>query len=93
MFLEALSNRVYTSGFYKLIFKFWFYVLFYGMFIPFAFITGLQLHNSCVCWHQNSCESTAIIPTAKMLTAATEIPVAMDVTPSVAEESPTGKNP
>lgn len=31
------------------------------------------------------------IPSAKMLAAATEIPVAMDVTPSVADDSPMGK--
>lgn len=55
----------------------------------------LLLVYSCtilVCWHRTSHESTAIILIAKMLTAATEIPVAMDVIPGVAAESPTGKN-
>lgn len=54
------------------------------MFIPFGSITDLQSYNSCACWHQTSGESTATIPIAKMPTAATEIPVAMDVAPSIA---------
>lgn len=54
------------------------------MFIPFGSITDLQLYNSCACWHQTSGESTATIPIAKMPTAATEIPVAMDVALNIA---------
>lgn len=59
--------------------------------VPFV----LLLVYSCtilVCQHRTSHESTAIILIAKMLTAATEIPAVMDVTPGVAAESPTGKN-
>lgn len=56
------------------------------MFIPFGSITVLQLYDSCACWHQTSSESTATIPTAKMPTAAAEIPAVMDVTPSIAGE-------
>lgn len=43
MFLEVLASRFSVFFFfYKLIFKFWFYVLFYSMFVHFGFITGLQ---------------------------------------------------
>lgn len=80
MFLEVLAIRF--SDFYKFLFRF--YILFYVMFIPFGSITDLQSYNSCACWHQTSGESTATIPIAKMPTAATEIPVAMDVAPNIA---------
>lgn len=52
----------------------------------FGSITDLELYNSCACWHQTSGESTATLPTAKMPTAAAEIPVVMDGTPSIAEK-------
>lgn len=45
-FLGVPSCGFYSSGFYKFTFKFSFRVPFYAMFIPFAFITGFQLHHS-----------------------------------------------
>lgn len=54
------------------------------MFIPFYSITDLQLYNSCACWDQTSGESTPTILTSKMPMVATEIPVVMNITPSIA---------
>lgn len=62
-------------------------------FTVYLFTLGLLLVYSSTILVFAGTEPTTIIPTAKMLTAASEIPVAMDVTPNVAEESPTGKNP